>query len=333
MPDGRLPLGPLPDFERASRAVLAYLQDVLGLGLWMVTRVNGDDWVVLSTSDRHGYGIEAGTVVPWHDTFCSRMVRGDGPSIAPVVEDVPAYRDAPARRLLEVGAYLGVPLRTGEGEFFGTLCALDPCPQTPALVEAGRLIELLADQPSAILAPSRVEDAERAAERARFDAALDPLTGLCNRRGWDVLVEAEESRARRHGNAVSVIWIDVDGLKEANDLLGHDAGDDLLRRCGIALAASRAAPRRGGRGRRRRVRRARRPRGCRGRRGARRPDRAGARGDRRAGLARRGDARPRARPHGGGARGRPRDVRDEAAAPRLGLTGGRGPAQEVPGTF
>lgn len=233
-----LPLGPLPDFERASRATLAYLHETLGMGLWMVTRVNGDDWVVLTSVD-DGYGVDAGRVFRWHDSICSRLVAGSGPSIAPSVEAVDAYRDAPIREYTEIGAYIGVPILAGDGELFGTLCAIDPSPQPEALTEALPLVELLAGQLSGILSLEvRLADAERAADRARFDAALDPLTGLCNRRGWDALVEAEESRARRHGNPISVIWIDVDGLKQANDTLGHEAGDDLLRRCGIALSAA-----------------------------------------------------------------------------------------------
>ena len=38
---------PFEDFESASRAVLAYLHDHIGMGLWMMTRTEGDDWIVL----------------------------------------------------------------------------------------------------------------------------------------------------------------------------------------------------------------------------------------------------------------------------------------------
>ncbi len=51
-----------------------------------------------------------GDVFAWSDSFCSRMVRGLGPRVAPVSEDVPAYRDAPIGRQVPIGAYVGVPL-------------------------------------------------------------------------------------------------------------------------------------------------------------------------------------------------------------------------------
>ena len=74
-------LGPYTDFESASRAVLAFLHDRLGFDLWMVTRTEGDDWIVLQSED-HGYGVKDGTVFRWADSFFSQMVLGRGPCIA-----------------------------------------------------------------------------------------------------------------------------------------------------------------------------------------------------------------------------------------------------------
>ncbi|NNE94797.1 MAG: GGDEF domain-containing protein [Acidimicrobiales bacterium] len=69
--------------------------------------------------------------------------------------------------------------------------------------------------------------------RANAEARRDPLTGLANRLAWD---EALNSCGDR--NATAVI-IDLDGLKNANDLLGHAAGDRLL--VGMANALERAS--------------------------------------------------------------------------------------------
>lgn len=233
-----LPIGPLPDFERASKAALAFLHERLGMGLWMVTRVYGEDWIVL-TSEDHGYDVAPGTVFPWTDSFCSRMVQGEGPRTAPISADVPAYRDAPIAAYTPIGAYIGVPLQAPDGELFGTLCAIDPAPQEATIADALPMVELLGDLLSGILALElRVAEAERSSERARRDAALDPLTGLANRRGWDDLLVAEEDRCRRHGHPASVVSIDLDGLKWTNDTFGHEAGDELLRTAGRAIAAA-----------------------------------------------------------------------------------------------
>ena len=66
-------------------------------------------------------------------------------------------------------------------------------------------------------------------------AFVDPLTGLPNRRAFDDDLAREVSRARRHGHALSLAVVDIDGLKKVNDSAGHGAGDDLLRAVAATL--------------------------------------------------------------------------------------------------
>jgi diguanylate cyclase (GGDEF)-like protein len=60
-------------------------------------------------------------------------------------------------------------------------------------------------------------------------AALDPLTGLYNRRSGEQRLAQEMSRAVRHGRPLTLLLIDVDDLKIINDRFGHAAGDLLLK--------------------------------------------------------------------------------------------------------
>lgn len=66
-------------------------------------------------------------------------------------------------------------------------------------------------------------------ERARTEARVDSLTGLFNQRWMLEALEREIRRAQRFGNALAVLVLDLDGLKNANDRRGHVAGDCLLR--------------------------------------------------------------------------------------------------------
>ncbi len=225
-------------FEEASKSVLAYLHGRLGMGLWMVTRVSGEDWIVL-TSEDHGYSIGPGAVFPWADSFCSQMVQDLGPRIAPRSDDVAAYRDAPIAGYTPIGAYVGVPLKDLDGRLFGTLCAIDPAPQPEALNDSLLLVELLGGLLSGILSLElRAADAERSSTVARREAMLDPLTHLFNRRGWDVLLDEEEARCRRYGHPAAVILIDLNGFKQTNDEHGHAMGDALLKKCGLAISSA-----------------------------------------------------------------------------------------------
>jgi diguanylate cyclase (GGDEF)-like protein len=59
-------------------------------------------------------------------------------------------------------------------------------------------------------------------------ALTDHLTGLYNRRAFDAAAGRELARARRAGEPVSLVVMDVDAFKAVNDSLGHAGGDELL---------------------------------------------------------------------------------------------------------
>jgi diguanylate cyclase (GGDEF)-like protein len=68
--------------------------------------------------------------------------------------------------------------------------------------------------------------------------SLDGLTGIANRRHFDEILNREWRRSMRQGAEFSVLICDVDLFKPYNDNLGHQAGDDCLRRIAQALTAA-----------------------------------------------------------------------------------------------
>ncbi len=202
-----------PDFAGASKEVLAFLHRRIGMDLWMVTRTDDEDWVVLDADD-HGYGVAEGDVFRWADTFCSRMVRGDGPRIAPRVADVPTYADAPIAQRFALGAYVGVPLVNAEGKLFGTLCGFNPQAMPATIVDEQPMVEVLADMLSGLLSAEMQATAlTREARTARYEGLTDALTGFANVRGWELALAAEEERCRRYGATACVVAIELDGMK------------------------------------------------------------------------------------------------------------------------
>jgi diguanylate cyclase (GGDEF)-like protein len=79
----------------------------------------------------------------------------------------------------------------------------------------------------------------RLLQEVRQMAETDPLTSLANRRTFDKALEKELSRARRSGDHVSLVMVDIDHFKAFNDTYGHQAGDELLK--AVARALTRTA--------------------------------------------------------------------------------------------
>jgi diguanylate cyclase (GGDEF)-like protein len=75
-------------------------------------------------------------------------------------------------------------------------------------------------------------------EQVQKMATTDGLTGIANRRSFDIGLERELSRAVRNDAPLSVVLIDLDHFKQLNDTHGHQVGDEVLRLVGGALAES-----------------------------------------------------------------------------------------------
>ncbi|PJG60400.1 sensor domain-containing diguanylate cyclase [Aeromonas cavernicola] len=79
----------------------------------------------------------------------------------------------------------------------------------------------------------------RALEEANHRLSLlsleDPLTGIANRRQWDITMQREWEWARRHQSLLAVLMIDVDEFKAYNDHFGHAKGDKCLQQVAEVL--------------------------------------------------------------------------------------------------
>lgn len=123
-----------------------------------------------------------------------------------------------------VHAAIASPMRS-HGDALGTMiCFFDHPREFDE--EAVPLAEALSNQAAQAIARIRLEDTLRRA------AMHDEVTGLPNRR----LIEEDVTRTLFNSDsALTVIFIDLDGFKAVNDLLGHAAGDALLRETGQRL--------------------------------------------------------------------------------------------------
>jgi diguanylate cyclase (GGDEF)-like protein len=64
---------------------------------------------------------------------------------------------------------------------------------------------------------------------------MDSLTGLANRVLLDDRFSIAIAAARRYGHRIGILYLDLDGFKEVNDGMGHEAGDSVLKEVALRL--------------------------------------------------------------------------------------------------
>ncbi len=120
------------------------------------------------------------------------------------------------------------------------------------------IVSLAAVLVSSVLLRARlrsIDDLADASELARRLAVTDELTGLLNRHGLQAQIPRLVAMSGRLDNTMFAIFVDIDGLKLANDRHGHAFGDEVIEAAGHAVLASVRGGRPGRAVRRRRDRR------------------------------------------------------------------------------
>ncbi len=158
-----------------------------------------------------------GGVLPAGTGLCARALGSGKPVVENDVLSVPKY----VCGFKETRAEMCVPL-ISLGETLGVL-ALES--ERPNNFQAGDVqpLESVADICAAAIQNARYFD------KVKQLAYIDGLTGIFNRRYFEMRIVEEIERARRYQGGLSVIMIDIDHFKKLNDEFGHLLGDEVLR--------------------------------------------------------------------------------------------------------
>ena len=116
-----------------------------------------------------------------------------------------------------------------------------PAPTLEALTALRPLLHRAAPDPAAAEHLHRALDelvrvvVDRTVDEWAAVALIDPLTGVGNRRALEEQLNQHVARAVRHERPLSVVTVDLDGLKRINDTEGHAAGDEAIRLLAVGL--------------------------------------------------------------------------------------------------
>lgn len=165
----------------------------------------------------------AGGVIPSDSNiFCRKIVETRQELYVREATADPEWDTNPEVSQDGFNSYLGFPIFWPDGVPFGTICVMD-FNVTQYDETYLQLIRQFRDlvQTDLLLVQQF--------EQIREMALNDPLTGLFNRRGFLTVAQQRVQLARRNQSALSLIFLDMDGLKVLNDTQGHEAGDDALK--------------------------------------------------------------------------------------------------------
>jgi signal transduction histidine kinase len=155
----------------AIPTILEVVCRITGLGFAAVARVTTDRWVAAAVRDEIAYGVVAGGELILETTMCNE-IRHTGETIAidHVAKD-PRFCDHPTPKRYGFQSYISVPIILRDGEFFGTLFAIDPKPAHVRRPDVVAMCTLFAQLIASHLDQQRLVD-DLEAEVARRTADL-----------------------------------------------------------------------------------------------------------------------------------------------------------------
>jgi diguanylate cyclase (GGDEF)-like protein/PAS domain S-box-containing protein len=177
----------------------------------------GDDGRIIlanvQTETLFGFGRHELVGRPIGDLIPERFKGGHAEHVQSYVADA---------RTRPMGSGLGLFGRRADGSEFPVEISLSPLRTGNELLVAAAIRD--------------ITERKESEERLRHLAEHDSLTGLLNRSAFESNLEREVAMANRYELEGTMLLIDIDGLKDVNDTLGHAQGDELIRGIGQILA-------------------------------------------------------------------------------------------------
>ena len=199
-------------FDRVTRLA----QRLFGVPIALVSLVDADrQWF----KSRQGLAVRE---TPRESSFCAHAILGD--EVMQVVDATtdPRFFENPlVLGAPEIRFYAGAPIEGPGGAKLGTLCIIDREPRELSAADMTLLQDL-------------AEMVEREIAAAHL-ATQDSLTGLTNRRGFDVIGAAILDICRGRGLSAALVYLDLDHFKLINDQQGHETGDTALQEFAAVL--------------------------------------------------------------------------------------------------
>ena len=121
-------LSVISEIETTS-SLLRLVTRLTGLRFAAIAKVTDATWTACAVYDEINFGVEAGHELKLETTFCNELRLNHRPIVINEVATDPAYANHFIPELFGFQSYFSLPIIFPTGDFFGTLCGLDPLPK------------------------------------------------------------------------------------------------------------------------------------------------------------------------------------------------------------
>jgi signal transduction histidine kinase len=213
----------------AVPTILETVAAATGLGFVCIARVTSDTWTTCAVLDRLDFGLGVGDELDVATTLCAVVRDTEKAVIIDCVEEDDVYREHHTPRIYGFQSYISVPIFRPNGDYFGTLCGLDPKPAKLSEPKIRSTLALFAQLISTQLASEQeltdthqmlLDEQETAELREQFIAVLGhdlrtPLSSilggidLAKRRASDAALLPVLDRVGRSAQRISALVDDL----------------------------------------------------------------------------------------------------------------------------
>ena len=129
----------------AVPAILRVLSETAGLRFVTIARVTETSWTACAVLDNVDFGLKAGGELDVTTTLCREVRECREPIVIDKASDDPLFKGHPTPRMYGFESYIAVPIFRANGEYFGTLCGLDPLPAKLSDEKTVSMVKLFAE--------------------------------------------------------------------------------------------------------------------------------------------------------------------------------------------
>lgn len=157
----------------AVPTMLRVVAETTGMRFACIARVDEETWTTCAVHDQLGLGLKPGDTLDLATTLCNEVRAGNKLILMDKASEDPVYKTHHTPKIYGFESYISVPVYRPGGEFFGTLCALDPEPKAVSAPKVVDSLVLFAELISRQLADEqRLLQSETALTRVRETSEL-----------------------------------------------------------------------------------------------------------------------------------------------------------------